>query len=80
MIPDFYVLVFLFCHFSKVANLIIKFANDFYLIVLKKNLIAQAFYEMFGFEETLDQIADQTEYGIVHEVVFTSNDKKSTLD
>jgi hypothetical protein len=35
---------------------------------------------MFGFEETLDQIADQTEYGLVHEVVFTMNDKKSTLN
>lgn len=64
---------------AALENLAKKF-NDFYLIVLKKNLIAQAFYEMFGFEETLDQIADQTEYGIVHEVVFTLNDKKSTLD
>lgn len=38
MIPDFYVLVFLFCHFSKVANLIIKFAKNTFLAfkVLKK--------------------------------------------
>lgn len=63
---------------AALENLAKKF-SDFYLIVLKKNLIAQAFYEMFGFEETLDQIADQTEYGIVHEVVFTKV-KKSTLD
>ena len=64
---------------AALKNLSKRFV-DIYLIVLKKNLIAQAFYEMYGFEETLDQIADQTEYGIVHEVVFTMNDKKSTLD
>jgi ribosomal protein S18 acetylase RimI-like enzyme len=64
---------------AALENLTKKF-NNFYLIVLKKNLIAQAFFEMFGFEETLDQIADQTEYGLVHEVVFTMNDKKSTLN
>lgn len=44
--------------------------NQFYLTVLRDNLTARAFYEMFGFEETDDLIADQTDYGILHEIVY----------
>ena len=49
MIPDFYVLVFLFCHFSKVANLIIKFAFDICSpqISQKRKLVEMASFLLF---------------------------------
>jgi Acetyltransferases len=59
--------------FQTALDILEKEFQQVYLIVLKDNLIAQAFYEMFGFEETLDQIAEQTEYGMIHEVIFIKN-------
>ena len=59
--------------FHAALNSLEQNFEQIYLIVLKDNLIAQAFYEMFGFEGTLDLLAEQTPYGIIHEIVFVKN-------
>lgn len=56
--------------FQTALEILRKDFDNLYLLVLKNNLIARAFYEMFGFEASDDCIADQTEYGILHEVVY----------
>lgn len=55
---------------TALNNLSAKFV-DFYLIVLKNNLPSRAFYEMFGFKASNDLMADQTKYGLLHEIVYT---------
>lgn len=59
--------------FQTALNVLEKQFQQIYLIVLRDNLIAQAFYEMFGFEETLDLPTEQTDYGMIHEIVFVKN-------
>lgn len=59
--------------FQQALNLLQKDYVQFYLVVLKNNLSARAFYELFGFEATTDCLADQTEYGILHEIVYQKN-------
>lgn len=59
--------------FQAALDILKQQFEEIYLIVLRDNLIAQAFYEMFGFEETLDLLAEQTDYGIIHEIVFIKN-------
>lgn len=59
--------------FQAALNTLTKDFTEIYLLVLKDNLIARAFYELFGFEASDDCIADQTEYGILHEVVYIKN-------
>lgn len=59
--------------FQQALNLLQNEYEKMYLIVLKNNLSAQAFYELFGFEETTDHLAEQTAYGLLHEVVFQRN-------
>lgn len=56
--------------FQAALDTLQKKFNEIYLIVLKNNLTSRAFYEMFGFEVSDDFIADQTEYGMLHEVVY----------
>jgi len=56
--------------FQAVLDILNRQFQQLYLIVLKNNLSAQAFYEWFDFKETDDFLAEQTEYGILHEVVF----------
>ncbi len=56
--------------FQSALDILQKDFDDLYLLVLKNNLIARAFYEMFGFEASGECIADQTEYGILHEMVY----------
>ncbi|KRN99045.1 GNAT family N-acetyltransferase [Companilactobacillus kimchiensis] len=56
--------------FQAALDILQQHFTDIYLIVLKANLAAQAFYELFGFTATTDLLADQTSYGILHEVVY----------
>lgn len=56
--------------FQKALDILEKNFDALYLIVLRDNLPSRAFYEMFGFEPTDDLIADQTEFGILHEIVY----------
>jgi mannosyltransferase OCH1-like enzyme len=72
MIPDFYVLVFLFCHFSKVANLIIKFAiqkyGGIYLdtdVELIKSLDAFLKYNSFFAMEEAGNVATGLGFGSI---------------
>lgn len=55
---------------AALDNLEKDFAS-LYLIVLKNNLSARAFYEMYDFQATTDYIADQTAFGLLHEIVYT---------
>lgn len=57
--------------FQSALNILQKDFNKFYLIVLKDNLIAQAFYEMFGFESTEEKLVEHTAYGDLDEIIFT---------
>ncbi|MQS76441.1 GNAT family N-acetyltransferase [Companilactobacillus halodurans] len=59
--------------FQKALNILHSEFSELYLIVLKNNLIARAFYEMFGFEETLDLIVKRTNYGLIREIVYIEN-------
>jgi len=56
--------------FQAALNKLRKRFTEIYLLVLKNNLNSRSFYEMFGFEASDDLIADQTEYGMLHEVVY----------
>lgn len=47
--------------------------SSIYLIVLRDNLHSRAFYEWFNFVATDDYIADQTSFGILHEIVYLKN-------
>lgn len=55
MITDFYVLVFFYLVFLKVANLIIKFAplKKIFLEVYKNNSAAIHIYQKYGFTTEL---------------------------
>lgn len=57
--------------FQKALHILEKDYASLYLIVLKNNLFARAFYEMYGFQATTDCIADQTKFGLLHEIVYT---------
>lgn len=59
--------------FQSALDILNKDYASLYLIVLKNNLFARAFYEMYGFQATNDCIADQTAYGLLHEIVYTKN-------
>ena len=56
--------------FQRALDILNQEFQDIYLIVLKNNLASRAFYELFGFQSTDDLIADQTEFGILHEIVY----------
>lgn len=56
--------------FKQALSILEKQFDETYLIVLKNNLASRAFYELFGFQATDDLIADQTEFGILHEIVY----------
>lgn len=56
--------------FQTALNILGEEYSNIYLIVLKNNLAARAFYELFNFNETDGLITDQTKYGILHEIIY----------
>ncbi|MHC6120341.1 GNAT family N-acetyltransferase [Companilactobacillus sp. FL22-3] len=57
--------------FQSALDILSKDYDSLNLIVLKNNLSARAFFEMYGFQETADRIAEQTKFGLLHEIVYT---------
>ncbi|HIY92767.1 GNAT family N-acetyltransferase [Companilactobacillus sp. HBUAS56275] len=57
--------------FQSTLDILQEDFDNFYLLVLKDNLFAQAFCEMFEFEPIDEQVVENTAYGNLEYIILT---------